>query len=265
MKNRIARTTLLIGFVLGGILLLSGVAMAHGGAGMMGAQGDLIPCQGESFSDGMGHGMMGDMMGAGSMDHMANNSQMPCQSESFSEGMDHGMRGGMMGAGKMDHMVDFSRMPCQGESHSGGMGHEMMGSMMGTGGMGSMMNHGRGGHMMDLDDMRHGSMLSQANKLGLSAEQVSKLNSLRLTARKDVIRMHAEVNVARLELSDLVASENWTVKDVEPLVHKVQKLEGNIHLRHLQALNDARNILTADQLKLYSSTEHVGSSGHYCN
>lgn len=71
--------------------------------------------------------------------------------------------------------------------------------------------------------------------------------------------------MARLELSDLVASDHWTIKDAEPLVHKIANLEGDIHLRHLQALNDARNILTTDQLKLYTSTEQVGGSGYYCN
>jgi len=30
-------------------------------------------------------------------------------------------------------------------------------------------------------------------------------------------------------------------------------------------LKDARDILTADQLKLYTSTEQVGGSGYYCN
>jgi len=137
--------------------------------------------------------------------------------------------------------------------------------MMGSGGMGTMMQGARGGHMMDLDDMRHGGLLKQADKLGLSDDQVSKLNTLRLAERKDIIRKEAEAKVVRLDLSDLVASENWTVKDAEPLVHKLDSLESDIHLRHLQALNDARNILTAEQLKQYRSTEQYGSSEIYCN
>lgn len=203
MKKRIAMITLLIGFMAGGAVLVSTVVMAHGGAGMMGDQDEV-------------------------------NGQMPCQDESYSGAMGHGMIG------------------------SGGM--------MNSGGMGSMMMRGgRDGHMMDLDNMRHGGMLSQAETLGLSDDQISKLSTLRLAERKDIIRKQAEANVASLDLSDLLASDNWTVKDAEPLVHKLNNLEGDIHLRHLQALNDARKILTADQLKLYSSTEQVGGSEHYCN
>lgn len=118
-EKRIAMITLPIGFVVGGTILLSTVAMAHGGAGMIRNQDEV-------------------------------NSQAPCQDESY----------------------------------SGSMGHGMMGGMMGSGGMGSMMNNGRGGHMMDLDDMRHGSVLNQTEKLGLSDDQISKLNTLRLANEK---------------------------------------------------------------------------------
>ena len=119
--------------------------------------------------------------------------------------------------------------------------------------------------MMDFDDMRHGGLVNQTEKLGLSDDQVGKLSTLQLAEQKDIIRIQADANVARLELSELLKSDNWTVKDAEPLVQKLNKLEGDIHLRHLQALNDARNILTADQRKLYSSTEQFGVSGYYCN
>jgi len=206
MKKSITMVTLLVGFIVAGLTLVSTIAMAHGGAGMMGTQDEV-------------------------------NSQIPCQDDAYSGSMGYGMMGGMMG----------SR------------------GMMGAGGMGSMMQGGHGGHMMDLDDMRHGGVLNQADKLGLSDDQIGKLNALRLAERKDIIRKQAEANVARLELSDLVASDHWSVKDAEPLVHKLNTLEGDIHLRHLQALSDARNILTADQLKLYSSTEQAGGSGYYCN
>jgi len=204
MKKRIIMITLLASFIAGGTALFSAIAMAHGGAGMMGGQ------------DG-------------------NIGQTHCQDEAYS-----------------------------GTMHRGD-GYEMMGGMMGYGGMGSMMRGGHGGHMMDFDDMRHGSVLNQADKLGLSDDQISKLNTLRVAERKDIIQKEAEVKVARLDLSELVASNHWTVKDAEPLIHKLENLEGDIHLRHLQALSDARNILTAEQLKQYSNTEQVDSGEYYCN
>jgi len=204
MKKRIVRTTLLVGFVAGAIALVSTIAMAHGGAGMMGTYGD-------------------------------NDDQAPCQDNEYSGSMHHGYGGGMMGQG-----------------------------MMGYGGMGSMMGEGYGGHMMNDEDMGHGSVLNQAAKLGLSDDQVSQLRALRLAERKDIIRDSAEANVVHVELSNLLSSDNWTMTDAQPLVQKLEKIEGDIHLRHLQAQNDARKILTPDQLKLYSSTELAGG-GDYCD
>lgn len=59
----------------------------------------------------------------------------------------------------------------------------------------------------------------------------------------------AETKIARLELAELLAGNSWTLKDAEPLVRKVQKLEGDIQVRHLQAVSDARKVLTAEQLQ----------------
>jgi len=195
MKKKIVMTVLLVGIAVGTLALVSTVAMAHGGAGMMGHWGN---------TDG----------------------QAPCQNYESSGTMPHGYGGGMMGQG--------------------------MGSMM------------RGGHMMDDDDMGHAGVLNQADKLGLSDDQVSQLKALRLAERKDIIRASAEANVVRVELSNLLSTNSWTMKDAEPLVQKLNKIQGDSHLRHLQSLIDARKILTPDQLKLYSSTELAGGE-NYCD
>lgn len=97
--------------------------------------------------------------------------------------------------------------------------------------------------------MEHMFFLDRAAELGLSTEQVSKLKMLHSECRKDNIRNAAEVKIARLELADLLAGDNWSIKDAEPLVRKTQQLEGDMHLRHLQAVSEARKLLTAEQLK----------------
>ena len=116
------------------------------------------------------------------------------------------------------------------------MGHGMMGhGMMGMG----MMDH-QAGHLFFLD---------RADELGLSSEQIDKLKTLQTECRRDNIRNVAELNIVRLELADLLATDNWSLQDAEKLVRKVQKMEGDIQVRHLQALNAARKILTEEQLK----------------
>ena len=153
---------------------------------------------------------------------------------------------GMMSPKGMD------QMPCMTDPAAGSMSQMMdkgghgMGGMMGAG-MAHMMGDGKMAMMEQR--MEHMFFLDRAAELGLSTEQVSKLKMLHSECRKDNIRNAAEVKIARLELADLLAGDNWSIKDAEPLVRKTQQLEGDMHLRHLQAVSEARKLLTAEQLK----------------
>jgi len=145
--------------------------------------------------------------------------------------------------------MDMGQMPCMADKSSGSMMPMMgqgMGNMMGQG-MGNMMGSGNMGMMEKR--MEHMFFLDRAEELGLSAEQVSKLRTLHTESRRDNIRNAAEAKIAQLDLADLLSGENWSIKDAETLVRKVQKLEGDMQVRHLQAISDARKVLTADQLK----------------
>ena len=143
---------------------------------------------------------------------------------------------------KMPQGGGMGQMPCMAASASGSKS-----PMMGGGGMGGMMHGGQMGMMAQ--GMGQMFYLDRADELGLSADQVSKLKELHMESRKDNIRTAAETKIARLELVELIAGDTWTLKDAEPLVRKVQQLEGDMQVRHLQTLSDARKVLTAEQLK----------------
>ncbi|MBE0505043.1 MAG: periplasmic heavy metal sensor [Desulfuromonadales bacterium] len=128
------------------------------------------------------------------------------------------------------------------------MGSNMSG-MMGGGGMHGMMEQ----------RMEHMFYLDRADALGLSADQVSRLKAIHVDCRKKNIRNMAEAKIARLELSELLAGDSWTMKDAEALVRKVQTLEGDIQVRHLQAVSDARKVLTAEQRQQAQADESAGN------
>lgn len=156
---------------------------------------------------------------------------------------------------------------------------EMMGTMMQGKGMMEMMGQGKGmmmggmacpepstpsamlhmmgdvlsGRMMMDPAMMHHMMgreffLDRVEELGLSEEQVAKLKAIRAACRKDNIRTAAELKIARLELDDLLGGE-WSLPAAEKLVRHIQKLEGDMKVRHLQAVDAARKVLTAEQLE----------------
>lgn len=128
-----------------------------------------------------------------------------------------------------------------------------------------MMGTGNQGHMMNYDAMRHDSVLNQADRLGLSDEQIGELTALHVAERKDIIREAAEADVVYLELSDLLSSDNWTMKEAEELVHKLENIRGEMRIRHIQALHESRGILTTDQWQLFSSMNHFERGTDDCS
>lgn len=157
-------------------------------------------------------------------------------------------QGMMMQQGKgMEQMPCMAAQSSDSNSQMMGMMGKGMSDMMGGGGMHGMMH---GGQMSMMEQrMEHMFFLDRADELGLSADQISRLKAIHVECRKENIRTAAEAKIARLELSELLSGDSWTLKDAEPLVRKVQKLEGDIHVRHLQAVSDARKVLTAEQLR----------------
>ncbi len=155
----------------------------------------------------------------------------------------------------------MGQMPCMAAPAGGSMSQMMgmmgegMGDMMGAG-KGKMMSAGKMGMMGQR--MEHMFYLDRTAELGLSTEQIKKLKALHTECRKDNIRNAAEVKIARLELTDLLGSDNWSLKDAEAKVLKVQKLEGDIQIRHLQGLSAARKVLTAEQLQQARSGGNSG-------
>jgi Spy/CpxP family protein refolding chaperone len=136
-----------------------------------------------------------------------------------------------------------------------GMMGGKMGDMMGAG-MSGMMAGGKMGMMGH--GMEHMFFLDRSEQLGLSAEQVNKLKAIHVECRKDNIRNAAEAKIARLDLADLLSGDNWALKDAEPQARKVQKLEGDIQVRHLEAVSEARKVLTAEQLKQAHTDDSSG-------
>jgi len=132
--------------------------------------------------------------------------------------------------------------------------------MMGMGAMmcpmcGQMMGDGMHGMMEGMEEMHGMGMmdrpffLDRVKELGLSGEQVRKLKEIRRAARTDNIRTAAELRIAHLELSDLLAGE-WTVEAAEKLVRNTQKLQGDMKVRFIKAKREAEKVLTPEQLKM---------------
>lgn len=103
--------------------------------------------------------------------------------------------------------------------------------------------------------MEHELFLDRVDALDLTADQVDKLKAVLSACRKENIRRAADIKIARLELDDLMNEPGWSLKSAEPLIRQIQTLEGDMLVRHLQAIVEAREVLTVEQLQRAAAAE----------
>lgn len=124
-----------------------------------------------------------------------------------------GMQGGMMG-GMMSGMMGGGMM-------QGMMGHQggMMGCMMGSGMMG-------GQHILSTMHLKHA--FQKAMMMTTDPEKKKEIRSLKMKVMEKVIRQKAEVQIAQMELKDLLSDPNFDPKAVKKAMKKVMDAKATL-------------------------------------
>ncbi|MGH2650743.1 MAG: Spy/CpxP family protein refolding chaperone [Actinomycetota bacterium] len=133
--------------------------------------------------------------------------------------------------------------------HSGGMG--------GTMDMGGMM---RGG---SATAERPWISLALQNKdqLGLTADQVTRLESLRAEFQKDAIRRSADLEIAETEVDELLRAEPVDLTKVEAKLRQLESLRSDLRLSRIKTLQQGKAVLTPEQRKKLTSLGPSASAG----
>jgi Spy/CpxP family protein refolding chaperone len=158
-----------------------------------------------------------------------------------------GKKGMMKGAG--GSMVGGGMAACGCGMMQGGIGGTMpgcgmmpaCGMMQGRGMMGRGMMRGEmmGGH--------HRMMHICMKHLGLNAKQKEEIKEIRVATMKEVIRKRADMQIARLELRDLLSKDPVDMKAVEGKVKQIEGLRADIHLALIKAKEQVKAKLTPEQ------------------
>jgi len=156
-----------------------------------------------------------------------------------------GMMGGQqgqMGQGMIveRQMMDFpmKQMSGQGMSQCGQ-------PMMGQGVMG--MGRERMGHHRRWFQYGVTLMLQNADKLGLSDEQIKKLYEIKRKYSKDIIKQDAEMKIAEIDLGALLKESEINLSEVKEALKKVENIKTQIRYLRIMAFVEARKILTDEQ------------------
>jgi hypothetical protein len=92
-------------------------------------------------------------------------------------------------------------------------------------------------------------MLRNREKLGLSDEQVRRMEQLRTEFEKESIRKDADRRVAEMDLDALLNAPNVDMAKVEAKVREIEKQRADLRLARIRAIEKAKEQLSAEQRK----------------
>ena len=108
-------------------------------------------------------------------------------------------------------------------------------------------------------------MLHHRTELGLSPEQVERLETLRGDFAREAIRRDADIRIAELDLAGLLEREPLDFSKVEGKVRELAQLRGELRIARLRAIEQGKAVLTAEQRTrlqaVLSGGMHHGSGG----
>jgi len=94
-------------------------------------------------------------------------------------------------------------------------------------------------------------MLSYREYLGLSPEQVKKLEQLRDNFQRQSIRSEADTRIVELDIAQLLDGPNVDMNRVEAKVREAEKSRADLRIARLRAIEQAKAVLNAEQRKKF--------------
>ena len=153
-------------------------------------------------------------------------------------------------------------------SHHDGMhkkhggGHHAMHSS----GHGKHHTKGHGSHHQDaIKFIKH--ILKFKEGMSVTAEQEQKLRTLKTTYKKDRIKAKAELDLASIDLHEVLKNEKASLSDVEVEFNKLHALKTKLYMASIKAKRDAKAVLSEEQRarmdKIHERIKsHGGNMGH---
>ena len=133
----------------------------------------------------------------------------------------------------------------------------MLPDMMRCMGMRGDWGYGRGGHQGPLISM----MLHQKEQLGLTADQERSLRELRTNFEKEGIRRTSEIDVAELELKEMLEQEKVDLINVEASTKKIALLRADLRLARIKTIEAGKALLTPEQQRKLERLSHDSRMG----
>ena len=133
----------------------------------------------------------------------------------------------------------------------------MLPDMMRGMGMRGDWGYGRGGHQ----GPRISMMLHWKDQLALTSDQERSLRELRANFEKEAIKRTSEIDVAELELKELLEQEKVDLIKVEAWTKKVALLRADLRLARIKTIEAGKALLTPEQQRKLERLGHDARMG----
>ena len=107
-----------------------------------------------------------------------------------------------------------------------------------------------------------GPWLEHREVLGISDQQVAQLESIHSALRKDEIRMEADLQIAEVELDELLRAETVDLPKVKAQLEEIAKLQANLKFLHIKAKEDSKQVLNQEQREKLRKLEEREERAH---
>jgi len=94
-------------------------------------------------------------------------------------------------------------------------------------------------------------MLNNKEMLGLSTDQVRKLEQLRDGFQRQSIRSDADLRIVELDIARLLDNDPVDIGKVEQKVREGEKLRADLRIARIRVIEQARAVLTSEQKKKF--------------
>ncbi len=131
------------------------------------------------------------------------------------------------------------------------------GSEMGMQGGARMMHHGPG-FTKEAEHFPWQKLMG----LGLSDKQIDALKAIRNRVAKDTIKKRADLQLARVELREMLDKDSVDMGAVEASLKKAEAVKTDLHLSHIKAMEEIKAILTPEQRKKFKEDLRAGFMMH---
>lgn len=113
-----------------------------------------------------------------------------------------------------------------------------------------MMEHARFGIMLvDKNLFPAPMLLKHKDDIGLTAEQVDKIEKMQAQQQEMFIKKQAEISVKELKLGTFLKEDKIDRGKLESMITEIGKMRTDLQVQHINHLLDLKDILTAEQLK----------------